>query len=190
MPAGALGAMMARMGATQPFATVFVDPADDPRADVPPAGGERELLAAFVRRQRETLELKCGGLTPEQLASRSIPMTSMSLLGLVRHMADVERVWFRRRLAGEDVPLRYSSADDRDGEFDNVTPDGLDEAWAAWREEVAFAERFYAGNDLDHVGPEAPVSLRWVMLHMVEEYARHLGHVDLLRQAIDGRAGR
>lgn len=177
------------MGSSTPFADVFVDPREDPRYDPPEAGTERELLHGFLRWQRETLALKCEGLTPEQLASRPIPMTSMSLLGLVRHMADVERGWFRRRLAGEDAPRRYSSEDDRDGAWDNAAPGGVADAWAAWSEEVAWADAFFEDNDLDLVGKEAGVSLRWVMLHMVEEYARHMGHADLLRQAIDGRVG-
>jgi uncharacterized damage-inducible protein DinB len=180
------------MGRTAPFADVFVDPDADPRVDVPGNGSERDLLGLFLRWQRQTLELKCAGLTPEQLASRPIPMTTMSLLGLLRHMADVERSWFRRRLAGEDVPRRYSFEDDRDGDWDNATAGVADEGWAAWREEVAFAEAFYDANDLDARGRGegmAELSLRWVMLHMIEEYARHNGHADLLRQAIDGRVG-
>ena len=178
------------MGRTQHAAGDFAEP--DPRTGFPHAGSERDLLAAFLRWMRETLQLKCEGLTPEQLASRPIPMTTMSLLGLVRHMADVERSWFRRRLAGEDVPRLYSTDDDRDGDWDNVSAGGADEAWAAWREEVAFAERFFEENDTDARGGGEGMdglSLRWVMLHMIEEYARHLGHADLMREAIDGRVG-
>jgi uncharacterized damage-inducible protein DinB len=116
-------------------------------------------------------------------------MTSMSLLGLVRHMADVECGWFRRGLAGEDAPRPFKRDDDVDAAWDRASADGVDEAWAAWREEVAYAEDFFERNDLDLVGVEKRVSLRWVMLHMIEEYARHMGHADLLRQAIDGRVG-
>lgn len=187
--AGRQGERIAAMGRTAPFADVFVEPLEDPRYAVPDAGPERDLLYGFLRWQRETLVLKCEGLTPDQLASRPIAMTSMSLLGLVRHMADVERSWFRRRLAGEDAPRRFSSEDDPDGAWDDAAPSGVAEAWAAWEEEVAWADRFFSDNDLDLVGREAGVSLRWVMLHMVEEYARHMGHADLLRQAIDGRVG-
>ncbi|HEX8001396.1 MAG TPA: DinB family protein [Mycobacteriales bacterium] len=180
------------MGSTQPFADVFVPQDADPRVDVDYAGTERDLLTAFLQWQRETLVLKCDGLTPEQLASRPIPMTSMSLLGLVRHLADVECGWFRRRLAGEDVPRPFSDETNVDGAWDDATPGGVDEAWRAWREEVAFAERFAAGHDLDARGRAegmGELSLRWVLLHMLEEYARHMGHADLLRQAIDGRVG-
>jgi uncharacterized damage-inducible protein DinB len=127
------------------------------------------------------------------LARRSVPPSTLSLLGLVRHLADMERRWFRCVLAGQDVPLLFSSADEPDRSFDGATHDGADEAWAAWRAEVAFAEAFVDGApDLDVTGEDAwrgTVSLRWVLVHMVEEYARHNGHADLLRERIDGAIG-
>jgi len=125
------------------------------------------------------------------MARRSVAPSNLSLLGLVRHLADVERGWFRRRLAGQDAPSRYHSEEDPDGAFDGAVPDPkvVAEAWAAWRAEVAFAERFVAeAPDLDLTGPEGEV-LREVLVHMIEEYARHNGHADFLRERIDGRVG-
>ncbi len=118
----------------------------------------------------------------------------MSLPGLLRHMADVERGWFRRRFAGQDVAKRYQSAAEPDGDFDGATADVavVEEAWAMWREEVAFAERFVGETDLAFVGEGGagdPISLRELLVHMIEEYARHNGHADLLRERIDGRIG-
>ncbi len=118
----------------------------------------------------------------------------MSLLGLVRHMAEVERAWFRRRFAGNDVPKRYQTEADPDGDFNEAVADPavVEEAWAAWREEIAFAEKFTRDHDLDFIGCDSegePVSLRELLVHMVEEYARHNGHADLLRERIDGRVG-
>ena len=118
----------------------------------------------------------------------------MSLLGLVRHMAEVERAWFRRRFAGSDVPKRYQTEADPDADFNGAIADPavVEEAWAAWREEVAFAEQFTRDHDLDFVGSDSeggPVSLRELLVHMIEEYARHNGHADLLRERIDGRVG-
>jgi uncharacterized damage-inducible protein DinB len=177
------------------FADMFVEPERDPRADAPLRGDERDTLLGFLRWQRETLELKCSGLDPADLARRAVEPSTLSLLGLVRHMAEVERGWFRRVMAGQDAPRRYSSATDPDADFDGATPDPevVAEAWEAWREEVAFADRFVAGAaDLDVTGNESyrgAISLRWVLVHMVEEYARHNGHADLLRQRIDGAVG-
>src|SRR5579859_7963486 len=117
---------------------------DDPREHGPRLGDERVTLAEALRCQRLTLELKCSGLDAEALARRSVEPSKMSLLGLVRHMSDVERGWFRWFMAGEDVPDRFSSPEDRDGDWDGAKPDPavVEEAWQAWREEVAFAERF------------------------------------------------
>ena len=174
---------------------MFIDPERDPRTDPPPRGDERTTLIAFLRWQRETLALKTGGLDAEDLARRAVPPSTMSLLGLIRHLADVERSWFRRVMAGQQAPAHFDSDDAPDGAFDLAVaePDVVTEAWRVWREEVAFADRFVAAAaDLDVTGDDprrGPVSLRWVLVHMVEEYARHNGHADLLREQIDGAVG-
>ncbi|WP_375476263.1 DinB family protein [uncultured Jatrophihabitans sp.] len=174
---------------------MFLDPRDDPREGGSSLGDERATLVEFLRCQRLTLQIKCDGLDPEQLARRSVEPSTLSLLGLVRHLADVERSWFRRRLAGQpDVPPLFYSDDDRDGDFTGAIPDPdvVAEAWAAWRAEVAFAEQFAADTDLAfHVEYRdgEVISLREVLVHMIEEYARHNGHADLLRERIDGRLG-
>ena len=180
--------------ARQHRADVFLDPDTDPREGGPRLGDERTTLTEFLRCQRLTLELKCEGLDAEQLARRSVEPSTMSLLGLVRHLAEVERSWFRRRFAGQEVPRRYQSAEQPDGDFDGAVADPavVDEAWAAWREEVAFAEEFTTATDLGVVasdGHGGQLSLRELLVHMVEEYARHNGHADLLRERIDGRLG-
>jgi uncharacterized damage-inducible protein DinB len=176
-------------------ADMFIDLEDDPREGGQTVGDERATLADFLRCQRLTLELKCSGLDAAALARRPVEPSTLSLLGLVRHMADVERGWFRRVMAGQDAPRRYSSEADPDGDFDGAVPDPqvVAEAWKAWREEVAFTDRFVAeAPHLDVLGQtrdQGPVSLREVLVHMVEEYARHNGHADLLRERIDGRVG-
>jgi len=125
----------------------------------------------------------------------------MSLLGLVRHLAEGERATFRVMMAGQDVPKLYCSEADRDGDFNGAVPDPevVAEAWAAWRAEVDFATRFVAqASSLDitsddplnqHGSGGGAMSLREVLVGMIEEYARHMGHVDLLRERIDGRLG-
>jgi uncharacterized damage-inducible protein DinB len=172
----------------------FIDPGSDPREEGPRLGDERTTLTEFLRGQRLTLELKCYGLDAEQLARRSVEPSTLSLLGLVRHMAEVERGWFRRRFAGQDVPQRYQTEADPDGDFNGAVADlaVVDEAWGAWHEEMDFANEFTRDHDLGFVGSDsegAPVSLRELLVHMVEEYARHNGHADLLRERIDGRVG-
>jgi uncharacterized damage-inducible protein DinB len=176
---------------------MFIEPDKDPRIEPPTTGSELATLAGFLGWHRATLELKCSGLDAEALARRSVEPSSMSLLGLVRHLADVERGWFRRLMAGQDAPPLFYSADDLDGDFDNARPDPavVAEAWQAWRDEVAFAEQFVAAApSLDMVGKRedkslGPMSLRWVLTHMIEEYCRHNGHADLLRERIDGAVG-
>jgi uncharacterized damage-inducible protein DinB len=173
---------------------MFVDSAEDPRQEGSRVRDERTTLMEFVRGQRLTLELKCSGLDAADLARRTVAPSTMSLLGLVRHMTDVERGWFRRRMAGQDAPPHYRGHDS-DGDFDDAVPDPhvVEEAWRLWREECAFSDEFVAeAPDLDVTGEipdEGPVSLRWVLVHMIEEYARHNGHADLLRERIDGRIG-
>jgi uncharacterized damage-inducible protein DinB len=172
----------------------FLDPESDPREGGASLGDERATLIEFLRGQRLTLQLKCEGLDADQLARRAIEPSTMSLLGLVRHLAEVERKWFRQRFAGQDAPNRYQSDAEPDGDFDGAVPDQaiVDEAWAAWRDEVAFAEQFAGEADLGFVGQDGagkPISLRELLVHMIEEYARHNGHADLLRERIDGRVG-
>jgi Protein of unknown function (DUF664) len=172
------------------WSDMFVQPEDDPRAD---GGfqGERATLVGYLRDQRLTLELKCSGLDAVDLARRSVPPSNMSLLGLVRHMAGVEQSWFRLRMAGQDAPRLFRSDADRDEDFNGAVPDPevVAEAWDTRRAEVAFADQYVAeAPDLDLVGKEGDV-LRDVLVHMIEEYARHNGHADLLRERIDGRVG-
>ncbi|WP_291881140.1 DinB family protein [Cellulomonas sp.] len=174
---------------------------DDPREHGPHLGDERTTLAESLRRQRLTLELKCGGLDAEAMARRSVPPSTLSLLGLVRHLAETERDTFRVMLAGEDVPRLYTTPDEPDGDFDGAVPDDavVAQAWDDWRAEVDFATRFVAqaasldltvddGDNTKGSGGGA-ISLRELLVGMIEEYARHLGHVDLLRERIDGRLG-
>jgi uncharacterized damage-inducible protein DinB len=173
---------------------MFTDRDADPREGGTSLGDERATLIEFLRCQRLTLLMKCEGLDAEQLARRAVEPSTMSLLGLVRHMAEVERGWFRRRFAGQDVPKRYQTEADLDGDFDGAVADSavVNEAWAAWRGEIAFAEQFVRDTDLDFVGHDSdgtPISLRELLVHMIEEYARHNGHADLLRERIDGRLG-
>jgi hypothetical protein len=193
--------MMAAMGSTRRADMFTADgkPSDDdPRENGPRLGDERATLAESLRRQRLTLELKCSGLDAEAMARRAVEPSTMSLLGLVRHLADGERATFRVLMAGQDVPRLFGSGD---GDFDGAVPDPrvVAEAWDAWRAEVDFAMRFVAGApSLDITGddPEnqhgsggGPMSLREVLVGMIEEYARHMGHADLLRERIDGRLG-
>jgi hypothetical protein len=174
---------------------MFMDLAGDPREDRPHLGDERTTLAEGLRQARLTLEIKCEGLDAEAMARRAIPPSTMSLLGLVRHLAEMERGTFRQMMAGEDVPRLYCSETNRDGDFDGAVadPDVVAEAWAAWRAEVEFATRFVAeAPSLDVTGDDpwhGPVSLREVMVEQIYEYARHLGHADMLREQIDGRIG-
>ena len=174
---------------------------DDPREHRPRLGDERTTLVEALRCQRLTLEMKCAGLDAEAMARRAVPPSTLSLLGLVRHLAEGERGTFRVMMAGQDVPRLYCSDADRDGDFDGAVadPDVVAQAWEAWRAEVAFATRFVdeapslditADDPLNqHGSGGGPMSLREVLVGMIEEYARHMGHVDLLRERIDGRLG-
>jgi uncharacterized damage-inducible protein DinB len=165
----------------------------DHRVDPPFEADERTTLTAFLDFLRDTLAFKCEGLTDDQLRARAVPPSSLSLLGLVRHMGEVERSWFRRVLGGEQAPPRYYSDENPDGDFDDVAGAGVAEAFGYWRDECAHArERVAAAPSLDVTGTGRrgeTYSLRWIMVHMIEEYARHNGHADLLRERIDGTVG-
>jgi uncharacterized damage-inducible protein DinB len=161
---------------------------------VEPASGleERSMLEAWLEYHRATLAVKCDGLSPEQLKERSVPPAKLSLLGLVRHMADVERNWFRRVLGGKEAPGLFWTPENEDGDFDDVDTADVHEAFAAWAAEIENARTVAAAAaDLDVTGKRrgADVTLRWIYVHMVEEYARHNGHADLLRERIDGVTG-
>lgn len=151
------------------------------------------MLVAWLDYQRATLEMKCAGLDADQLRRREIPPSSLSLLGLVRHMAEVERSWFRRTFLGEDAPPYWYSDADPDGDF-AVDEAPIDEAFARWGKECDRAREIVRNAaSLEVVGVRQPygkpISLRWVLNHMIEEYARHNGHADLLRERIDGSTG-
>jgi hypothetical protein len=174
---------------------------DDPREHGPALGDERTTLAESLRCARLTLEMKCEGLDAEAMARRAVEPSTMSLLGLVRHLAEVERGTFRVLMAGQDVPRLFTSDTDRDGDFDGAVADPrvVEQAWAAWRAEAEFSTRFLAeapslditADDADnkHGSGGGAISLREVVVGMIWEYARHLGHADLLRERIDGRIG-
>jgi hypothetical protein len=167
---------------------MWASPEEDPRSEGGPTD-ERSLLVRYLRNYRLTLELKCSGLDAEQLARRSVPPSNMSLLGLVRHLATVEQYWFRIALDGQQLERLYRG--EGNDEFDDAVADPacVEDAWSSWRSEVANAEQYVENApDLDAAGPEGD-TLREVLLHMVEEYARHCGHADLLRERIDGRIG-
>jgi uncharacterized damage-inducible protein DinB len=155
---------------------------------------ERTTLEGWLDFHRATLAMKCSGLSDQQAATASVPPSEFSLTGLVQHMAEVERNWFRRILAGEDAPPIYDPQADPhgpDGGFDLAPGASLDAAFTTWQTEVTHARRNCAARDLTDTGRlgDQEVSLRWIYVHMIEEYARHNGHADLLRERIDGITG-
>ena len=163
------------------------------RVGPPLIADERETLRAFLDYHRATLAMKCDGLSDDELRRQSMPPSTLSLLGLVRHMAEVERTWFRRVINAEDVPLVWSDQADYQVAYD-ASAATRSEAFDAWQEEVAHARRIERrAESLDVTGHQArwgqDVSLRLVMLHLIHEYARHNGHADLLREGIDGTVG-
>jgi uncharacterized damage-inducible protein DinB len=173
---------------------MWVDPEDDPRMQSDQGAGELATLRDYLRHYRLTLEMKCEDLDAEQLARRSVPPSTMSLLGLVRHLARVEHHWFQRVLQGRDEPRLYRTDEDPDLDFNGALADAavVAEAWASWHREVAAADAWLDGEvSLDAEVPvhEESTAVRDILVHMVEEYARHMGHADLLRECIDGRTG-
>jgi uncharacterized damage-inducible protein DinB len=172
---------------------IWIAPSVD-RAELSRTPGEREALEASLDYQRDTLLLKCAGLTASQLKERPVPPSRLSLLGLVRHMTEVERWWLRIHAANIDLPFPY------DPKSTGLDFEALDEADAAanieaYRQEIEQARETMAGKQLDDVvpshghHPEQVRNVRWLYLHMIEEYARHNGHADLIRERIDGSVG-
>jgi uncharacterized damage-inducible protein DinB len=155
---------------------------------------ERATLASWLEFYRATLANKCEGLDEKQLRTASVPPSPLTLLGLVQHMAEVERNWFRRVLLGEEVPAIYDSranTEGHDGGFDLHDDITFDTAHAIWEREVAQARANCADRHLDQTSPfmAGEVTLRWIYTHMIAEYARHNGHADLIRERIDGWTG-
>lgn len=163
------------------------------RIHEPYLGDERTILEGWLDFHRQTLLLKCAGLTAEQLKLRSVEPSTLSLLGLVRHMAEVERSWFRHRFAGEDVGALYCTDASPDGDFDDLDTADAEADFATFATEVELARQAAAGHSLDetfrHPRRQVDMNLRWVYTHMIEEYARHNGHADLIRERIDGVTG-
>jgi uncharacterized damage-inducible protein DinB len=176
---------------------MWIDPAEDPRTYGNPVG-ELATYREYLVNYRLTVEMKCGGLDAEQLARRSVPPSTMSLLGLVRHLAAVENHWFHRVMGGHlDDPRLFRPGHDRDWDFNGAVADPavVDEAHTTWKAEIAAADARLDELSDEDLGRELPmtdgdtVSVRDLLVHMIEEYARHAGHADLLRECIDGRTG-
>ena len=169
--------------------------AGDP--ELQPQGDEATLLRLFLDYQRTVLIRKAEGVA-EAAARARVEPSDLSLLGLIRHMAEVERNWFRRRFAALDAPPLYYGDEDPDGDFHPSDSDTLEEAMSALLAEIEFARTSTSGISLDTVAAANPPAqripgwqpnLRWILIHMIEEYARHCGHADLLRERIDGSVG-
>jgi uncharacterized damage-inducible protein DinB len=175
---------------------MWTAPEDDPRTYGNPVG-EKATYLEYLANYRLIIEMKCDGLDADQLARRSVPPSMMSLLGLVRHLAQVENHWFARVLQGRtDAPRLYKREDDRDWDFNGAVPDAalVTEAFTTWKDEIGNADTWLDALDEADLGRDVPfdddtVATRDVLVHVIEEYARHAGHADLLRECIDGRTG-
>jgi uncharacterized damage-inducible protein DinB len=155
---------------------------------------ERTMLEGWLDYHRRTLAWKCEGLTDTQLRTASVPPSELSLMGLVRHMAEVERIWYRKVLVGDDPGPIHFSEQDPDGEFHLTEADTWADAHATWQTEIEAARLNAAAFGLDDLSrgrgrTGEPYSLRWIHTHMIEEYARHNGHADLIRERLDGVTG-
>ncbi len=166
---------------------------DDDRPRIPRVAGEREALAGYLEYYRATVEMKCRDLTPTQLRTRSVPPSTLSLHGIVRHLAGVERWWFQQNFERRDVPFLFITADQPDLDVDPPADADFAADLAVWQAECAVSREIVAAHGLDDTARPLDwtedVDLRWLLLRMIGEYAQHCGHVDLLREGIDGRTG-
>jgi len=171
--------------------TNWIAPTPDD-VDGPGVGPDRPMLESYLGYQRRTMLNICAGLTAEQLAARPIPSTNLSLLGLVRHMAKVERIWFRIRIAGEDVTPLFDPELGKDYDFEHIDPADAPAAIESLSDEIRRAEAAAADASFEQTVDwrGGTWSVRMIYVHMIAEYARHNGHADLIRQAIDGATGR
>jgi uncharacterized damage-inducible protein DinB len=167
----------------------LVDPRrQEPTTELP----EREMLEGWLEYHRTTLLLKCEGLDDADRKRRPVPSSLLSLHGLVRHMAEVERSWFQRTFGSDpEVPYLFCTPEDFDRDFSAVEEADWEADLQTWQQECESSRRAAAGHDLEETGTRSthPFSLRWIYLHMIEEYARHNGHADLIREMIDGSVG-
>ncbi len=166
---------------------------DVERVDPPSVADERTSLEGWLEFHRATLLWKCQGLTAEQLVQRPVATSKLSLIGLIRHMAEVERIWFRFRFAGEDVEPLFWRADSADAEFDEASIETVPADYAKLSGEVDAVRQTVQGHSLDETftfgKDHNDRDLRWIYVHMIEEYARHNGHADLIRELVDGSVG-
>jgi hypothetical protein len=167
--------------------------AADDRPRIPRVAAEREALAAYLDHYRATVDMKCRGLTPEQARTRSMPPSTLSLHGLVRHLAGVERWWFQQNFERRDVPFLFFTADNPDLDFEPPPDADFTADLETWRAECEISREIVAAHDLDDLARpldwHEDVDLRWLALRMIAEYAQHCGHIDLLREGLDGKTG-
>ena len=167
--------------------------ADDDRPRIPRVADERTSLAAYLDYYRATLEMKCRDLTPLQARARAMPPSTLSLHGVVRHLASVERWWFQQNFERRDVPFLFITTDGLNSVFDVPSDADFAADLDAWRVECAVSREIVSSHSLDATSRpldwHEDVDLRWLVLRMITEYAQHCGHVDLLREGIDGRTG-
>jgi len=172
------------------FAAVW---ADDDRPSIPRVAAEREALTAYLDYYRATVEMKCRGVTAQQARARSVPPSTMSLHGLVRHLASVERWWFQQNFERREVPFLFFTADTPNLDFEPPKDADFAADLETWRAECAVAREIVAKHDLDDTARpldwDEDVDLRWLLLRMLAGYAQHCGHIDLIREGIDGRTG-
>jgi uncharacterized damage-inducible protein DinB len=163
------------------------------RPPVPNVGDERPQLEAWLDFYRATLLTKCDSLNVAQLKTRPLATSPLSLLGIVRHMTFVEQVWFETTFAGADTVDYYKTDGDRDADFNDLDSDATETVFDLYQEVIAVSKDLVASHSLDEHAKKPrrgrDVDLRWIYLHMIEEYARHCGHADLLREMIDGKTG-
>ena len=163
------------------------------RANVPVSGDERTQLDAWLDFQRATLLKKCDGLNAAQMKMHPVATSKLSLLGLIRHMTFVEQVWFETTFAGHDTSDYYKTEGDRDADFNDLDSAAVEEVIDLYLKSVKVSRELCAGHSLDELATKPrrgrEVDLRWIFVHMIEEYARHNGHADIIRELVDGATG-
>lgn len=171
---------------------MWLPASEDPRMQQDePTRGERATLIGYLEHYRQTLRLKCDGLGAARMAARAVPPSNISLLGLVRHLARVEQSWFRRVIEDHPDLPRHFQDEDAGFSFDELDETWVAHSWQLWSREVAHARDVLGRVELDdvvEVGGQQ-IEVRDVIVHLIEEYARHCGHADLVRECLDGRTG-